>query len=165
MLYGAELLSIEARAPFIHIDEKMVNLFIVKLLKLGRNKLAVKHQYRIQLALGIPTLAMDIEKLIHGRIRAWIERRTSTNQQIADRANESLQDVTKLEAAHPLRMALRMYSPNTGDTPSYETAGWRKLDADSRGTQPSVVDRQFQPAQATPGRKNISLVEEKELNG
>lgn len=59
-LYGAELLTTEARTPFIAIDEKLTNLFIANLLKLGRNKLAIKHQYIIKLAIDIPTFSLDI---------------------------------------------------------------------------------------------------------
>lgn len=40
MLYGTESLTMEARKPFVDIDEKMMNLFLSKLLKLGRTKLA-----------------------------------------------------------------------------------------------------------------------------
>lgn len=72
MIYGAEILTCEARAPFIDIDVKLTNLFLSKILKLGRTKLAYKHQLRLQLALGISTLEMDIEKLIHSRIQSWI---------------------------------------------------------------------------------------------
>lgn len=56
MLYGAELLSKESRKPFIEIDNKITNMFLSKLLKLGRNTLARKHQLRIKLALDMPTL-------------------------------------------------------------------------------------------------------------
>lgn len=66
MLYDTELLATEARKPFKDIDEKMMNLFLCKILKLGKTKLAKKHQCRLQLALGIPTLSMGIDKNIHG---------------------------------------------------------------------------------------------------
>lgn len=64
MLYGAELLSLEARKPFVEVDEKLTNKFITKLLKIGQTKLARKHQLRVQLALGIPILNMDMNKII-----------------------------------------------------------------------------------------------------
>lgn len=60
MLYGAELLTTDARAPFVEIDDKLMSLFLSKMLKLGSAKLVKKHQLRIKLALGIPTLEMDI---------------------------------------------------------------------------------------------------------
>lgn len=159
MLYGAELLTVEARAPFMAIDQKMTNLFLVKLLKLGRNKLARKHQLRLQLAFGLPTLTMDIEKNIHNCINAWIEKRTSQHRQVAHRANDSLQDITKLEAEHPLRKALSQHSPRAGREPSYRMTDWYKLEEHSRGAQPNPVNRQLKIARSTSLKSKTSLIE------
>lgn len=52
MLYGAELLSLKARQPFVDADRRIVNMFISELLKLGKERsLHHKHQMRTQVAL------------------------------------------------------------------------------------------------------------------
>lgn len=165
MLYGAELLTSSAREPFIQIDEKLTNLLLTKLLKLGSTKLAKKHQLRVQLALGIPTFVMDVEKNIHGRIQSWLEKRTSTVTQIADRASDSLQDITKLDDDHPMRVALKSYTPHTNRVVAYRLQDWSKLEAESRGANPNNINRQFKASVATSELKKRSLIEEPQLNG
>lgn len=64
-----------------------------------------------------------------------------------------------------MRMALKKHAPSVGIITRYELADWAKLEADSRGAQPSAIDRQLKQVQCTPGRNEPSLVEEPELNG
>lgn len=54
MIYGAEILSFKERQPFVDADRLIVNMFIIKLLKLGKEiPLHQKHQIRTQVAFGI----------------------------------------------------------------------------------------------------------------
>lgn len=128
LLFGADLLSLEAKAPFLEIDEKLTHLFLLKLLKLGRNKLARKHQWRLQMALGIPPLARDIDKNIHNCIHTWVEKRRSGNRQFADRAKNSVQDILNLESTHPLRTSLRYFTPRVGEIQEYKLVAWDQLE-------------------------------------
>lgn len=165
MLYGSELLSTEARKHFVDVDEKMMNLFLRKFLKLGRTKLAVKHHWRLQFSLGIPTLSMDIYRNIHGFIKSWIEKRTSKSKKFADRASDFLRDITKLDADHPLRVALQKYSPGRGKPKHTPLHGWSNLESDSRGATPNPGDRQLKAAITTEKLQAPSLVEETNMNG
>lgn len=165
MLYGAELLRKEARIPFLEIDEKLTNLFLVKLLNLGRNKLAKKHQWRLQVVLGITTLSMDIDKSIHNCINTWIEKRMSCRKQISDRANESLQDILKLEPEHPLREALRLHIPRVGKVQGHKMVAWVPLEQESSGAQPNQKNRPLRAAQSTSKKNTSSLTEEPNLHG
>lgn len=72
LIYGADFLTKEARAPLITIYEKLFNLLLTKLLKLGRRKMSIRHKLSVQIALGITTLYMHTDKLIDIRIKAWI---------------------------------------------------------------------------------------------
>lgn len=143
MLYGSELLTTQAREPFLELDEKLTNLFLTKLLKIRQAKLAKKHQHRLQIALGIPTLGMDIDKAIQNRIRTWIEKRTSESKQLADRASDSLRDITKLDMDHPLCTSLNKFTPHTGMLHGYGRYEWLKMETEKRGTQYNPVDRQL----------------------
>lgn len=65
MTYGAELLSFEARNPFIEADQRVTNLFLVKILNPGKQRPRhKKHQHRVQLALGLPTFEMDVDEIV-----------------------------------------------------------------------------------------------------
>lgn len=113
IIYGAEMLSKEARKPFVDIDKKVTNLLLSKLLKFGRNTLVRKHQLRIKIAMGVPTREMYIDKIIHSRITSWLEKRTSSVTQVADRASDSLKYITNLDNDHPLRVSMRQYRPHS----------------------------------------------------
>lgn len=78
LIYGAELLSYKSRKPFSDIGRRVVNQFITKLLNVGRDRpLAIKHQLRVQLALGLPTFEIVIEKLFEDRVATCLGRRAS----------------------------------------------------------------------------------------
>lgn len=63
MEYRAELLTYKARQRFVDADLRVVNMFITKLLILGTDRsLHLKHQLRIQLALGIPSFEITVKK-------------------------------------------------------------------------------------------------------
>lgn len=113
----------------------------------------------MQLALGLPTLEMDINRMIRNRINTWIDQRTSSEKQIADRANDSLRDVLKLDFDHPLRTALNAYAPTTATPGTTYITGWLELEAASRGTDPSAVNRQLKAATATDIPNSHSLIE------
>lgn len=81
----------------------MVNQFITKLLKIGRDRpLSLKHQLRVQLALGLPTFEMVVDKLVEERVATWLGRCTSRNETVAERSKNSIKDLLKLSCAHPL---------------------------------------------------------------
>lgn len=76
---------------------------------------------------------MDVEKNIHGRIQSWLEKITIPVTQIADRANDSLQDIKKLDDDHPMRVALKEYTPHTNKVVVYRLQDWRSREP---GSQP-----------------------------
>lgn len=165
LIYGAELLTKETREPFIEIDEKLINLFLTKLLKLGSRKLVRRHQLRIQIALGITTLDMDIDRLIDSRIKVWIQKRTSRNQQIADRECDSSRDVTKLDTHHPLRQALKRYSPTTTMAAPQEQLKWTALTEECKGAEPNPINRQLRASLTTDRPQTNSLIQEQNIHG
>lgn len=111
--YGAKLLSSRDRHELEELDRKLVTKLLTKLLDLvrERGKLAEKHRWRLQLALGIPTLQMDLDALLANRVDTWLERRTSDDAKVAFHANESLQNITCLHDDHPLRKELNKRTP------------------------------------------------------
>lgn len=72
MLYGVELLSHANRQQIYDLDDKLINTMFERLLKLGRGRLSNKHLWRIRLAIGLPTLRMDLDALISGRVDTWL---------------------------------------------------------------------------------------------
>lgn len=154
-----------AIAPFVAIDSILTNMFLSKLLKLGSRNLGFKHQLRIQLAFVIPTLEMYIEKNIHNCIQSWIEKRTISNHQIADRASDSLKDITSLDEHHPLHIALKPHRPTTASQPPYKLTDWSQMDETSRGRTPNPVDRHLRAAATTQTPKLPICIEEPDLNG
>lgn len=107
-----------------------------KLLDLGRDrgKLAEKHHWRLKLALGVPTLQMDIDSLLANRVDTWMERRASANAKISYHANESLQNITSLHDDHPLRKELNNRTLRMKmDRESRKTNCWANLLSASRG--------------------------------
>lgn len=166
LLYGAELLTHDARKPFIEIDDKITSLFLSKLLKLGSRPLPKKHLGRLQIGLGLPPLSMDIDKLVAGRIATWIYRRTDPREHVAEKANASIQDVMKLDPDHSLREALDKYRPISQKAKrGNEVEGWEKLAQDSMGTGPDAGTRQLKASKATTDGNRPSFIETKDLNG
>lgn len=96
LLYGAELLTHSDRKTLVEVDDKMLGIFFNRLLKMGRGKLASRHVWRVQLTLGLSSLEMELDALVEGIIDAWLERRTSCNEKVANHPNESLDNVTSL---------------------------------------------------------------------
>lgn len=134
--YGAELLPSRERYALEVLDGKLVTKLFNKLLDLGRErgKLAEKHQWRLQLALGIPTLQMDLDSLLASRVDAWVERRSSDDPKVSYHANESLQNITCLQEDHPLRRELNSRTPALHVAREARKAkGWSDLLAASRG--------------------------------
>lgn len=112
LIYGAELLSYKARQPLTDVDRRVLNLFITKLLKIGKERpINHKNQLRIQLALGIETFGMIVDKKVEGRVETWITRRSSKNKDVASRPKQSLLDILELTRNHPLRVALARVKP------------------------------------------------------
>lgn len=164
LLYGAELLTYEARKPFVDIDRRVVNMFLVKLLKLGRERpLHQKHQTRIQLELKLPTLEMTIDKLVWSRIATWIERRMDVNEQVDKRANKSILDILKLQRNHPLRVAIEKFRLAPGAVQDRERRAWCELRMNSAGAKMNPIDRQLLAAYTVQGKGErpgrMSLVE------
>lgn len=94
------------------VDAKLVTKLLNKLLVLyrERDKLAEKHRWRLQLALGIPTLQMYKDALVASIVDAWLERRADIDANVAYHAKTSLHNITCLHEDHPLRKELNSRS-------------------------------------------------------
>lgn len=144
MTYGAELLRYKARQPFISLDQRVVKLFLTKLLKLGKERpLSVKHQFMVQLALGLGTYQMAVDDIVRGRIGTWIARRADKEEVIALRANKSIFYILKLPRDHPLRFELAKARPTIRTPIEKKQEAWVKLRDNSKGTSPNPLDRQI----------------------
>lgn len=82
-MYGAELLTVQERSMLEAIDEKLINTLMSKLLKLGKGRLSTRRRWRLQFAIELPTIRMEIEDLIAGRIETWIEKRVDNDEKVA----------------------------------------------------------------------------------
>lgn len=169
LMYGAELLTHDARKPFIVADRVVSSLIFVKLLKLGGRALCNKHRLRLQIAMGLPNFDMEEDTLVKNRVATWIAKRTSTVAQISGRVNDSLKDIRQLDADHPLREALGKAKPNTTDRTDVDQEAWTEIKLASKGPTPNPVDRQFvaaaamNPQHATTRR--LSFIEEPNVGG
>lgn len=107
LLFGSELLNVEDRKPQHYLDEKLLGTMFFKLLNLGRGRLAVRHRERLQLALGITILEMDLEGLVANRIDTWLVRRTIQEPKIRYHEQESIDNAQILPVGHPFRQMLK----------------------------------------------------------
>lgn len=87
-LYGAELLNHEDRQQLYDLDAKMLNTLIGNLLKLERLKLSDKHRYRFKLAIGLPSIKMELDLLVPSRIDTWLAKHPEKDEKIAHHAAE-----------------------------------------------------------------------------
>lgn len=144
--YGAELLSSRDRFELEKLDGKLVTKLLNKLLDIGRERgnLAEKHRWRLQLALGIPTLQMDLDSLLAGRVDARLERRNRKDSKVSYHANESLQNITFLQEDHPLRLELNSRSPSLqASRETRKAKGWANLLKASKGIAQRSGSRQI----------------------
>lgn len=144
LLYGAELLYYDDRQPLYELDNKLINILVGKLLKLGRGRLGEKHRLRIQLALGIPTLKMELDSLIAGRMDTWLEIRASTHAKIRNQACESRRNVESLPEHHLLKQELNKRAMETvGAWSARKKKGWAELRNACAGTSDRSGRRQI----------------------
>lgn len=119
---------------------------LTRLLDLGRErgKLAEKHRRRLQLALVLPTIQMDLDTLMANRVDSWLERRTSTNEKVSYHANKSLHNITCLHEDHPLRKELNSRTPSLRESlEARKSKSWADLLSASRGAANNSGKRQI----------------------
>lgn len=169
LLYGAELLSHEDHQELEKLDNKLIGMMLGRILALGRGRLADKHRWRLQLALGLPTLQMELRTLVQGRIDAWLERRTSANSKVAYHANESLTNVNSLEDSHPPKEELHRRAFEAVNTRTMRRAQeWACLLQESKGASPTNGSRQLVAestglASGQEGETKTNFVEERDV--
>lgn len=121
----------------------MKNLF-VKLLRLGKGRLSSKYRWRIQLAMGILILEMDLDALMVNRIDTWLARRASTDQKIRYHETKTIESIQSFPPGHPLRRELDKKALETVEgCKNRKKQGWEKLREACTGTGPHSGKRQI----------------------
>lgn len=128
LLYGAELLDWEDRKTLYEVDGKMLTTLFGRLLNLGRGRLSSKQRKRIQLAVEISSLEMDIDDLVRNRAETWLEIRSSRAPKVRYHACNSIYNIQGLQESHPLhRYLLNKVTETTANWKNSKRRGWNKM--------------------------------------
>lgn len=88
---------------------------------------AVKHQMRLHLLLRLPKIEIEMEYMCWSRIETWLEWRNHKKSKVAMYANQSIEDVFKLQNDHPLRQELSRIGSGE-DKRNLRVKQWKKLE-------------------------------------
>lgn len=136
LLYGSELLNKQERRPLEDIDDELVRTYIKGFLKLKNIIIPQKHKNRILLIFKLPTMRMEMEQRCLTRVETWSKRTVDERKKVAFHAQQSIQDIKKLQHDHPLQEALGQVCK--GDTAKKQIARqWKQLEKESKGSNDS----------------------------